>query len=137
MAEKSSSIRLLIGRSWVRIPPGLHNKYNWEIILDNNPDKLIPESGKIAISSVVWILDNSKAWCNMVRHIVDEHIPQKIWWKATYVMLNLIQHLKQNNRDSSSNYAKMLRNYNSSLNSEIQNNKTYKIMQIKKGALFY
>ncbi|WP_420575071.1 hypothetical protein [Kordia sp.] len=73
----------------------------------------------------------------MVRHIVDEHIPQKIWWKATYVMLNLIQHLKQNNRDSSSNYAKMLRNYNSSLNSEIQNNKTYKIMQIKKGALFY
>ncbi|WP_420575070.1 DUF434 domain-containing protein [Kordia sp.] len=53
------------------------HKYNWEIILDNNPDKMIAESNQIAISSDAWVLDNSKAWCNMVRHIVDEHIPQK------------------------------------------------------------
>ncbi len=53
------------------------NDYNWEIILDNNPDKLIAESGNIAISSDAWILDHATAWCNMVRHIVDEHIPQK------------------------------------------------------------
>lgn len=53
------------------------NQLNWEIILDNNPDKLIAESGKIAISSDAWVLDNSTTWCNMVRHIVDEHVPQK------------------------------------------------------------
>ena len=53
-----------------------HN-YHWEIILENNPDKYIAESGHIAISSDAWILDNSKAWCNMIRHIVDEHVPQK------------------------------------------------------------
>lgn len=50
---------------------------NWEIILDNNPDKMIAESNQIAISSDAWILDNATNWCNMVRHIVDEHIPQK------------------------------------------------------------
>lgn len=53
-----------------------HN-YNWEIILDNNPDKLIAESGKIAVSSDAWILDNAISWCNMIRHIVDECVPQK------------------------------------------------------------
>ncbi len=53
------------------------NQLNWEIILDNNPDKLIAESGKIAISSDAWVLDNATTWCNMVRHIVDEHDPQK------------------------------------------------------------
>jgi len=53
------------------------NNYNWEIILDNNPDKFIAESGQIAISSDAWILDNATNWCNMVRHIVDKHIPQK------------------------------------------------------------
>ncbi|WP_430411641.1 DUF434 domain-containing protein [Kordia sp.] len=53
-----------------------HN-YNWEISLDNNPDKLIAESGNISISSDAWILDNSNSWCNMVRHIVDVEIPQK------------------------------------------------------------
>ncbi|WP_298416774.1 DUF434 domain-containing protein [uncultured Kordia sp.] len=53
------------------------NQLNWEIILDNNPDKLIAESGNIAISSDAWILDNATSWCNMVRHIVDKYIPQK------------------------------------------------------------
>ncbi|MEM6684348.1 MAG: DUF434 domain-containing protein [Bacteroidota bacterium] len=53
------------------------NNYNWDIILDNNPDKLIAQSNKIAISSDAWVLDNSKSWCNMVRHIVNHHIPQK------------------------------------------------------------
>ncbi|WP_298517029.1 DUF434 domain-containing protein [uncultured Kordia sp.] len=53
------------------------NQLNWEIILDNNPDKLIAESGKIAISSDAWVLDNSTTWCNMVRHIVDIEILQK------------------------------------------------------------
>jgi hypothetical protein len=50
---------------------------NWEIILDNNPDKMIVESKQIAISSDAWILDHAAAWCNMVRHVVDAHIPQK------------------------------------------------------------
>ncbi|EDP98277.1 DUF434 domain-containing protein [Kordia algicida OT-1] len=49
----------------------------WEIMLHNNPDKLIAESNQIAISSDAWVLDNSRVWCNMVRHIVDKHIPQK------------------------------------------------------------
>ena len=53
------------------------HQLNWEIILNNNPDKMIAESNQIAISSDAWILDNSISWCNMVRHIVDEHIPQK------------------------------------------------------------
>lgn len=50
---------------------------HWEIILDNNPDKLIVESKQIAISSDAWILDHASNWCNMVRYIVDAHIPQK------------------------------------------------------------
>ncbi|KAB8154375.1 DUF434 domain-containing protein [Kordia sp. TARA_039_SRF] len=50
---------------------------NWEIILDNNPDKMIVEKKQIAISSDAWILDHAAAWCNMVRHVVDAHIPQK------------------------------------------------------------
>jgi hypothetical protein len=50
---------------------------NWEIILENNPDRYISENAAIAISSDAWVLDNSKTWCNMVRHIVDKHIPQK------------------------------------------------------------
>lgn len=53
-----------------------HN-HNWKIMLDNNPDKSIAESGKIAISSDAWILDNATTWCNMIRHIVNKHIPQK------------------------------------------------------------
>ena len=64
------------------------NKYNWEIILDNNPDKFIAESGQIAISSDAWILDHATTWCNMVRHIVDDHIPQKNVVESDAVYLN-------------------------------------------------
>ena len=38
------------------------HQLNWEIILNNNPDKMIAESNQIAISSDAWILDNSISW---------------------------------------------------------------------------
>jgi len=45
--------------------------YNWEIILDNNPDKLLAESKSIAVSSDAWILNNAQRWFNLVGHLIE------------------------------------------------------------------
>ena len=45
--------------------------YNWEIILDNNPDKLIAESNAIAVSSDAWILNHAQRWLNLVGHLIE------------------------------------------------------------------
>lgn len=47
--------------------------FDWEIELVNNPDKTIAEKKDlVAISSDGWILDESDAWFNLNRYIVDQ-----------------------------------------------------------------
>ncbi|PHS10465.1 MAG: hypothetical protein COA88_01580 [Kordia sp.] len=48
--------------------------FNWEVILDNNPDKLLAESNKIAISSDAWILDRAKRWFNLAGDLIENKI---------------------------------------------------------------
>jgi len=50
------------------------HEFNWDIILDNNPDKLLAKSNKIAISSDAWILDRSKRWFNLAGHLIENNI---------------------------------------------------------------
>lgn len=46
------------------------NKYPWEIILDNNPDKMIAESECIGVSSDAWILDRVGKWYNLASTLI-------------------------------------------------------------------
>ncbi len=46
--------------------------WNWEALLDFNPDKLIAESEHIAVSSDAWVLEHCKVWFNLM----DELIPK-------------------------------------------------------------
>ena len=50
------------------------HQFNWDIILDNNPDGYIVEKGEIAISSDNWIIERSN-WFNLGRRIIDTKIP--------------------------------------------------------------
>lgn len=44
--------------------------YNWEIILENNPDKIIAESKLVAVTSDAWILDRVESWFNLIRELI-------------------------------------------------------------------
>jgi len=48
--------------------------FNWDIILDNNPDKLLTESNHIIVSADAWILDRAKKWLNLSACIIENHI---------------------------------------------------------------
>lgn len=48
--------------------------FNWNIILDNNPDKLLAESKAIVVSADAWILDRAKRWVNLADYIIQNHI---------------------------------------------------------------
>ncbi|MCT4629714.1 DUF434 domain-containing protein, partial [Winogradskyella sp.] len=48
--------------------------FNWDIILDNNPDKLLAESKDIVVSSDAWILDRAERWLNLGAYIIEHHI---------------------------------------------------------------
>ncbi|NQX85908.1 MAG: DUF434 domain-containing protein [Flavobacteriaceae bacterium] len=48
--------------------------YNWDIILDYNPDKMLAQSKHIAISSDAWILDRAKRWLNLAAVLINQHI---------------------------------------------------------------
>jgi len=50
------------------------HEFNWDVILDNNPDKLLAESENIAISSDAWILDRAKRWFNLAGHLIENKI---------------------------------------------------------------
>ncbi|WP_299272149.1 DUF434 domain-containing protein [uncultured Psychroserpens sp.] len=50
--------------------------FNWEIILDNNPDKRLAESEHIVVSSDAWVLDRAKRWLNLGKHIIEECLPE-------------------------------------------------------------
>jgi len=50
------------------------NGFNWEVILNNNPDKLLAESNSVAISSDAWILGRSKRWFNLAGQLIENNI---------------------------------------------------------------
>ena len=50
-----------------------HN-FNWEIILENNPDKYLAEVDAVVISSDAWILDRAQRWLNLGKHLIENHI---------------------------------------------------------------
>lgn len=47
------------------------NHWNWEVILDNNPDRFIAEHSEIAVSSDAWILDQCNQWFNMIEYLIE------------------------------------------------------------------
>ncbi|WP_299333054.1 DUF434 domain-containing protein [uncultured Psychroserpens sp.] len=49
--------------------------FDWEIILDNNPDKLLAESEHVVVSSDAWILDRAERWLNLSAYMIEHHIP--------------------------------------------------------------
>ncbi|MDG5491003.1 DUF434 domain-containing protein [Psychroserpens sp. SPM9] len=53
-----------------------HHNFNWDIILENNPDKHLAESNQIVVSSDAWILDRSERWLNLGAHIIEQHIDE-------------------------------------------------------------
>ncbi len=48
--------------------------YNWDVILENNPDKYLAESEAVVITSDAWILDRANAWCNLVQYVIENLI---------------------------------------------------------------
>ena len=48
--------------------------FDWEIILDNNPDKLLAESNHIVVSSDAWVLDRAERWLNLAAHSIEQHV---------------------------------------------------------------
>ncbi len=49
------------------------NNCNWEVVLENNPDKLIAKSKHIAITSDAWILDSVSSWYNVIDDLIPEN----------------------------------------------------------------
>lgn len=48
------------------------NQLNWEVILENNPDKYLIEQNFPIISSDAWILDECMNWFNLIDYIIKE-----------------------------------------------------------------
>lgn len=48
--------------------------YNWDVILENNPDKYIAESDKVIVSSDAWILDRAPIWYNLAAYIIENEL---------------------------------------------------------------
>lgn len=46
------------------------NNFNWEIELDNNPDKILAESSFIGVSSDAWVLDRMDRWFNLAKILI-------------------------------------------------------------------
>lgn len=51
----------------------LEHNYNWEILLENNPDKIIAASNSIAITSDAWILDRVNSWYNFIEALLPNN----------------------------------------------------------------
>lgn len=49
----------------------LEKGLNWEVHLENNPDKIIAESPHVAITSDAWILDRAQTWYNLI----EDYLP--------------------------------------------------------------
>lgn len=51
----------------------LEQKFNWEVELVNNPDKVLAESKNIVISADGWVLDQATKWFNLGAFIIEKH----------------------------------------------------------------
>lgn len=49
------------------------NGFNWEIILDKNPDKILAESEHVVVSSDAWVLDRAERWLNLGAYSIEQH----------------------------------------------------------------
>ncbi len=49
------------------------NNYNWEVILENNPDKIIAVTNHVGVTSDAWILDRINSWCNILESFVSSN----------------------------------------------------------------
>ena len=47
------------------------NGYNWEVVLENNPDKIVAESKHIGVSSDAWVLDRLERWFNLAGALIE------------------------------------------------------------------
>ena len=51
---------------------------DWDVFLENNPDKIIAESEYIAITSDAWILDRVQSWYNLIDYLIVKDYPALI-----------------------------------------------------------
>lgn len=49
--------------------------FPWDIDLVYSPDKTLAERNAIVVSSDGWIIDQVDGWTNLVRHVIDNFIP--------------------------------------------------------------
>jgi len=45
--------------------------YNWDVVLENNPDKIVAESERIGVSSDAWVLDRLNRWYNLAGVLIE------------------------------------------------------------------
>ncbi len=62
-------------KTMLRELAGQHD-FNWDIVLENNPDKVLAESNHVAVSADAWVLDRAEKWLNLGKHIIENLIPQ-------------------------------------------------------------
>jgi hypothetical protein len=55
---------------------GAELELDWEAELVYNPDAILSKTEEIVASSDSAILDRCRSWLNVVRHIIDRHLPQ-------------------------------------------------------------
>ena len=48
--------------------------YDWEILLDYNPDKYLVENKGICITSDAWILEHCESWFNLIEELFQEKL---------------------------------------------------------------
>ncbi|MBR9915465.1 MAG: DUF434 domain-containing protein [Algicola sp.] len=48
--------------------------FQWDVILDNNPDKRLAESEHVVVSSDAWVLDRCAKWLNLGKLLIESHI---------------------------------------------------------------
>ena len=50
------------------------SNYPWEVLLKDRTDHFLGESDYVVISSDSWVLDQSKAWLNLAKVIIEEYV---------------------------------------------------------------
>ncbi len=54
------------------------NNWNWDVELVNNPDTIMMHSIVPIVSSDSLILDHTKSWFNLPKHLIDAYIPEAV-----------------------------------------------------------
>lgn len=49
--------------------------YNWDVSLENNPDKIVAESPFIGVSADAWVLDRLGRWFNLGAQLIESFKP--------------------------------------------------------------